>query len=56
MKVVGGPANAGSIGGGRTTEGIYSNGDKFVRHDRWQTTSEPHELMDQTWTGTTKFT
>jgi hypothetical protein len=55
MRVVGGPANAGSVGSTRVTTGKYATGKTFVIEDNWRTTSQPHRLLGGAWTGTTCF-
>ena len=55
MKVAGGPRNATTVGSVRVTVGEYADKRKFFKMDRWKTEVEPHQRMEQPWTGTTFF-
>ena len=55
MKVAGGPRNATTVGSVRVTVGEYADKRKLLKMDRWKTEVEPHQRMEQPWTGTTFF-
>ena len=55
MKVAGGPRNATSVGSMRVTIGKYADNQTFCMVDKWKVAAEPHQQMEQPWTGTTFF-